>query len=40
MRYLQKQPPEVFCKKNALKDFTNFTEKDLCWSLFLIKLQA
>ena len=30
---LQKQPPEVFCKKGALKKFAIFTEKHLCWSL-------
>ena len=38
--YPKKQPPEVFCKKCALKSFANFTGKHLCWSLFLIKLQA
>ena len=27
-------------KKGALKNFANFTEKQICWSLFLIKLQA
>ena len=27
-------------KKGILKNSANFTEKDLCWSLFLIKLQA
>ena len=32
---------EVFCKKKGvLKDFVNFIAKHLCWSLFLIKLQA
>ena len=38
---IQKQPPEVkkqspegFCKKGVLKNFANFTEKHLCWSLF------
>ena len=36
----QKQPPEVFCKIGVLKNFANFTEKHLCWCLFLIKLQA
>ena len=36
----QKQPPEVFCKKGILKNFANFTGKQLCWSLILIKLQA
>ena len=30
----------MFCKKDALKDFANFTEKHLFWSLFLIKLQT
>ena len=39
--YFQKQPPEVFCKKKGVpKKFTNFIRKHLCWSLFLIKLQA
>ena len=27
-------------KEGVLKDSANFTEKHLCWSLFLIKLQA
>ena len=31
-----KQPPEVFYKKAALKNFKLFTGKHLCWSLFLI----
>ena len=31
---------EVFCTKGALKNFANFSGKHLCWSLFLIKLQA
>ena len=31
---------EVFYKKGVLKDFKNFIGKHLCWSLFLIKLQA
>ena len=39
IRYFQKQPPEVLCKKDAPKDFANFTEKHLYWSLFLTKLQ-
>ena len=38
--YFQKQPPEVFCKKGALKNFANLTGKKLCWSLFLIKFPA
>ena len=37
---IQKQPPELFCKKRYLQNFANFTGKHLCWSLFLIKLQA
>ena len=36
----QKQPPEVFYKKAVLKNFAIFTRKHLCWSFFLIKLQA
>ena len=32
--------PEVFCKKAVLRNFTKFTGKHLCQSLFLIKLQA
>ena len=31
---VQKQRPEVFCKKGVLKNFANFTEKHLCWSPF------
>ena len=34
---LQKQPPEVFFKKAAPKNFIIFTEEHLFWSLFLIK---
>ena len=34
----QKQPLEEFYKKAVFKNFTVFTEKYLCWSLFLIKL--
>ena len=33
----QKQPLEVFCKKGALRNFTKFTVKHLCQSLFLQK---
>ena len=36
----KKHPPEVFYKKAALKNFSIFTGKRLCWSLFLIKLQV
>ena len=31
---------KVFYKKGVLKNFVNFTGKHLCWSLFLINLQA
>ena len=27
---LQKQPPEVFCKKSVLRNFAKFTGKHLC----------
>ena len=30
----------MFLKKGVLKNFENFYKKQLCWSLFLIKLQA
>ena len=33
----QKQPPEVFCKISCS---SNFTGRQLCWSLFLIKLEG
>ena len=36
----QKQAPEVFLRKGALRNFTKFTEKHMHQSLFLIKLQA
>ena len=38
--YFQKRPPEVFCKKDVLKNFVNFIGKHRCWSFFLIKLQT
>ena len=37
---LQKQSLEVFCKTGVLANFTKFTGKNLCQSLFLIKMQA
>ena len=40
VQYVQKQPPEVFFKKGVLKNFANLTGKHLCWSLFLIKMEA
>ena len=36
--FLQNQLPQVFYEKAVLKNFAIFTEKHLCWSLFLIKL--
>ena len=33
----QKQPPEVFYKKGIFKNFTKFTRKHLCQSLFFNK---
>ena len=38
--YFKNQSPEVFCEKSALENLANFTRKYLCWSLFLINLQA
>ena len=35
---VQKQPPEVFCKKGILKNFPKFTGKQLCQILFLNKV--
>ena len=37
---IQRQASEVFCKNAVLKNFAIFTGKQLCWILFLIKLQA
>ena len=31
---------QMFFKIGVLKNFANFTRKHLCWSFFLIKLQA
>ena len=31
---------QMFFKIDILKNFTNFTGKNLCWSFFLTKLQA
>ena len=35
---LQKQPPDVFCKKGVLRNFAKFTGKHLCQSLFFNKV--
>ena len=34
---LKKKVPDMFCKNDVLKNFTNFIGKHLCWSLFLLK---
>ena len=34
---LGKQPPELFCVKGVLRNFTKFTGKHLCQSLFFKK---
>ena len=34
---MQKQPPEMFCKKVVLKNFAKFTGKNLSQSLFFNK---
>ena len=36
---LTQKQPDIF-KVSVVKDFVIFTEKHLCWSLFLIKSQA
>ena len=38
--YLEAATGGFFIKKAALKNFAIFTGKQLCWSLFLMKLQA
>ena len=38
-RDFQEQPPELFCKNDAVKIFVKFTGKHLCHNLFFIKLQ-
>ena len=35
--FFKKQQPELLYKKGVLKDFANFTRKQLCWSLFLLR---
>ena len=36
--WVQKQPPEVFCKNGVLRNFSKFTGKHPCQSLFLNKV--
>ena len=40
LRLVQEQPSEVFYVKRCFRNFTKFTGKHLCQSIFLIKLQA
>ena len=35
---MKKQPPDVFYKKDVLKNFANFTGKKLCRGLFFNKV--
>ena len=37
---VQKQPPEVFCKKGVLRNFAKFTGKHLCQSFFFNKVSG
>ena len=37
---VQSSRSQMFFKINLLKNFAIFTRKNLCWSLFLIKLQT
>ena len=34
----EEQPPEMFCKKSVLRNFTKFTGKQLCQSLIFNKV--
>ena len=36
IKVIQKQSSGGFCKKGVLKNFTNLTEKHLCWSLLKV----
>ena len=38
--FFRSSRPKVFCEKGFLKYFVIFTIKHLCWTIFLIKLQA
>ena len=37
LQIIQKQPATCSVQKDVLKNFVNFTGKDLCWSLCLIR---
>ena len=38
--WIRSSRSQMFFKIGVLKNFTKFTGKELCWSLFLINLQA
>ena len=41
LRYYQKQPPEVFCKKKVFLEISQNSQKNICArASFLVKLQA
>ena len=40
LQRLQKQSPGVLCEKDALKNFSKLTGKQLLWDFVLIKLLA
>ena len=35
LKEIQKQSPEVFWKNGVFKNFAKFTEKQVCWSIFI-----
>ena len=39
-KQVQKQPPEVFYKKDVLKNFAVFTGKYMCWSLVTLSKET
>ena len=40
MKNIRSSRPEVFCKKGVLRNFTKFTGKHLCQSLFFNKVSG
>ena len=40
IKYHQKEPPEMFCKKGVFKNFVKFTGKHLCQSLFFNEIAS
>ena len=39
-RIIRSSDPEVFCKKDVLKNFTKFTGKHLCWNICFNKVAS